>query len=215
MSMPNPVPIFRLMHVDNLDVCLKRGGMHAPHHTPTDGLNYRTIHNIDIQNQRSVRVIPCGTRGTIHDYVSFYFGYRSPMLLQLHTGQVPRYNEGQDPLVYAVSTVDAIVKSGLNFVFSDGHGIAAFSHWYDNIVDLGNVDWEVVYAKYWADTLEDPDRQRRKQAEFLVHIFCPWEVVQEIYVVDKVMEQKVVSIIANHGMSTPVQVKKYAIIRGG
>lgn len=208
MSIPNPVLVFRLIHVDNVDGCLRHGGMYAPHHIPEDGLNYRTIHNIDIQNQRSVRTIPCGVHGTIHDYVSFYFGPRSPMLLQLHTGWVPGYNEGQEHLVYAVSTVDAIVESGLNFVFSDGHGIAAYSQWYDNIADLDKVDWAAVYATYWNDTLEDPDRQRRKQAEFLIHIFCPWDVVQEISVNNEAMRQRVTHIIEQHSISTPVRIRQ-------
>lgn len=208
MSIPNPVPVFRLMHVDNVDGCLRRGGMYAPHHIPEDGINYRTIHNIDIQNQRSVCTIPCGVRGTIHDYVSFYFGPRSPMLFQLHTGWVPSYDEGQEPLVYAVSTVDAIVEAGLDFVFSDGHGIAAFSQWYEDIADLDKVDWAAVYVTYWNDTLEDPDRQRRKQAEFLIHVFCPWDVVQEISVLNEAMRQRVTGIIGQHSISTPVRIRQ-------
>ena len=146
MSIPSSVQIFRLIHIDNIEVCLKRGGMNAPHHIPKDGLVYKTIHNIDIQNQRNARPIPCGNLGTIHDYVSFYFGPRSPMLLQLHTGRVPGYDEGQEHLVYVVSTVDTITSLGLGFVFSDGHGIAAYSEWYDDIADLDKVDWEAVYA---------------------------------------------------------------------
>jgi hypothetical protein len=49
MPMPRPIPIYRLMHLDNLSVCLERGGMHAPNHTPDDGRVYRTIHDIEIQ----------------------------------------------------------------------------------------------------------------------------------------------------------------------
>ena len=30
----------------------------------------------------------------MHDYVPFYFGVLSPMLLQLKTGRVTGYNEG-------------------------------------------------------------------------------------------------------------------------
>ena len=208
MPIPDPVLIFRLIHVDNVDVCLKRGGMNASHHIPENGLKYRTIHNIDIQNQRSVRAIPCGVRGTIHDYVPFYFGPRSPMLLQLHTGRVPGYDEGQEHLVYTVSTVETIAESGLDFVFSDGHGIAAFSQWYEDIADLDKVDWEAVYARQWNDTLDDPDRQRRKQAEFLIHVFCPWGVVQEICVLNEAMRQMVTSIIGQHGISTPVRISQ-------
>ncbi len=208
MSIPSSVQIFRLIHIDNIEVCLKRGGMNAPHHIPKDGLVYKTIHNIDIQNQRKVRPIPCGNLGTIHDYVSFYFGPRSPMLLQLHTGRVPGYDEGQEHLVYVVSTVDTITSLGLSFVFSDGHGIAAYSEWYDDIADLDKVDWEAVKATYWSDTLEDPDRQRRKQAEFLVHEFCPWDAVQEIIAYNGEIKQKVLAIMGKHNISTPVRVSQ-------
>ncbi len=208
MSIPSSVQIFRLIHIDNIEVCLKRGGMNAPQHIPKDGLVYKTIHNIDIQNQRNVRPIPCGNLGTIHDYVSFYFGPRSPMLLQLHTGRVPGYDEGQEHLVYVVSTVDTITSLGLGFVFSDGHGIAAYSEWYDDIADLDKVDWEAVNATYWSDTLEDPDRQRRKQAEFLVHEFCPWDAVQEICAYNGEIKQKVLTIMGKHNISTPVRVSQ-------
>ena len=34
-----------------------------------------------------------------------YFGYLAPMLLQLKTGRVAGYQEGQSPLLYLVSTV--------------------------------------------------------------------------------------------------------------
>ncbi|MEW6033605.1 MAG: DUF4433 domain-containing protein [Chloroflexota bacterium] len=208
MPTPHPTPIYRLIHVENLAVCLKRKGMHAPKHVPADGLSYRTIHNVDIQNERGTRQVPCGPCGTIHDYVPFYFGPRSPMLLQLHTGRVDGYTEGQKPLIYVVSTVQAVVEAGLSFVFSDGHGIAAYSRWYYRVADLDEVDWDVVYADRWNDTVEEPDRQRRKQAEFLVHRFCPWGLVQEIGVLNDTVRNHVVNIIADHGSSIPVTVRR-------
>jgi hypothetical protein len=86
MPVPLPTPIYRFIHFDSLRVCLQRGGLHAPNHTPEDGLLYRTIHNEDIQRERQVTRIPCGPGGTVHDYVAFYFGYLSPMMFQLKTG---------------------------------------------------------------------------------------------------------------------------------
>ena len=112
----NPTPIYRIMHVDNLRICLRREGLHASNHTPEDGLVYRTIHNKDIQLDRKARVVPCGPGGVIHDYVPFYFGPRSPMLFQLHTGRVDGYNEGQEPLVYVVSTAQDVADANLGFV---------------------------------------------------------------------------------------------------
>lgn len=100
MPQPNPTPILRIIHADNLRTILARGGLHSTNHTPNDGLPYRPIHNTDIQNVRHARSVPCGLGGTMHDYVPFYFGCLSPMLLQLKTGRVAGYNEGQAPLIY-------------------------------------------------------------------------------------------------------------------
>ena len=209
MAVPNPTPIFRFIHAENLHVCLQRKGLHAPNHTPDDGLTYRTIHNVDIQEHRRIRTIPCGPCGVIHDYVAFYFGYLSPMLFQLKTGRVEGYSEGQEPLIYLVSDVQTIQRSGTGFVFSDGHGIAAFTDWYDDPSDLDKVDWDMVNQRYWADTVEDMDRQRRKQAEFLVYRFCDWSLIREIGVINDRMRTKVESLLATFPQSLrcPVRVQ--------
>lgn len=206
--MPTPTPIYRIMHIDNLDVILDCGGMHAPNHPPGGACDYRAIHNVDIQKIRRQRPIPCGPGGTVHDYVAFYFGPRSPMLFQLHTGWVENYDEGQKPLIYAVSTVETIVQENLGYIFSDGHGIAAFTQWYDSLNDLDKVDWDMVYANYWADTVDDMDRQRRKQAEFLVHRFCPWDSVKMIGVLNKSIKEKVKRILQKKNISVPVKVRR-------
>ena len=127
MTAPIPTPIYRFLHVDNLGIILRRGAFHAPNHTPADSDVYKTIHNLSIQRDRAVKPIPCGPRGVIHDYVAFYFGARSPMLYQLHTGRVGGYIEGQAPLIYVVTTAQAVERSGTGFAFSDGHGIARFT----------------------------------------------------------------------------------------
>lgn len=206
MLMPSPTPIYRIIHMDNLPVYLERGGMHAPNYAPEDGQDYRTIHNIDIQRIRRERPIRCGPQGTVHDYVSFYFGPRSPMLLQLHTGRVEGYDQRQEPIIYAVSTVESIIKARLQFVFSDGHGIAAFTQWFDDRKNLDKVDWGMIYADYWADTVEDMDRQRRKQAEFLVHRFCPWDVVTHIGVLNDAAKIRVENIFRWHRVGKPVYI---------
>jgi len=184
------------MHIDNLNVVLQRGGLHAPHFTPNDGLAYTTIHDTEIQEKRKQKPIPCGPHGVIHDYVPFYFGYLSPMLLKLNSGRVSGYTEGQEPLVYVVSTAQAVAGSGQGFVFSDGHGIAAFTNWFDDLAQLGSVDWGMVYQKYWKDEINDMDRQRRKQAELLVHRYCDWSLIREIAVIDAAMQQRVQQLLA-------------------
>lgn len=209
MRVPIPTPVFRIVHVDCLPTVLARGGLHAPNNAPNDGLTYRTIHNVDIQGQRHIRNIPCGPCGTLHDYVPFYFGYLSPMLLQLKTGRVAGYDEGQAPLVYLKTTVQAVAQAGLGFVFSDGHGIAAFTKWFDDAARLGEVDWAMVYQRYWSDNVNDMDRQRRKQAEFLIHQSCPWSLTEEIGVLNTGMKTRVEKILRgfNPAMQPVVNVR--------
>lgn len=211
MPVPDPTPIFRFVHVDNLEVILRREGLHAPNHNPDDGETFRTIHNTEIQEKRKQRNIPCGPRGVIHDYVPFYFGYRSPMLLQLNSGRVAGYTEGQEPLIYLVSTAQEVDDSGAGFVFSDGHGIAAYTEWFDDLAKLEAVDWSMVYQRYWADNIKvnEMDRQRKKQAEFLVHQECPWSLIQEIVVLNAKMKTRVEQIMSRFGPSLhrPVHVR--------
>lgn len=97
-----------------------------------------------------------------------------------------------------MSTAQKVQESGAGFVFSDGHGLAAFTEWFDNLDFLGQIDWQVVAARYWADNPDDMDRQRKKQAEFLVHRFCPWTLIGEIVVLNQRMKERVEAVLAEY-----------------
>lgn len=49
---------------------------------------------------------------------------------------------------------------------------------------------------------------RRKQAEFLVHRFCPWEVVTRIGVLNQAVRRRVDGILGDHGAPTPTEVRE-------
>jgi hypothetical protein len=192
--MPVPTPIYRIVHVDNVPLIVARGALHAPNHAPSDGRTYVPIHDADVQASRQRRAVPCGRGGTIPDYVGFYFGHRSPMLYRLHTGwNVKRVD--QSNIVYLVSTVQAIQGAGLDFVFTDGHGLAAFTEWYHDVMDLQAVDWAAVNQRAWNDTPADMDRQRRKQAEFHVHRSVPWQLIERIGVLNWTVKERVDAVL--------------------
>ena len=203
---PNPTPLYRLVHVDTLPTLLARGALHAPHATPTDGLPYHAIHNVTVQVGRHGKAVPCGPCGTIHDYVPFYFGPLSVMLLNLKTGRVGGYNEGQEPLIYLLTTAQSLNAAGQRCVFSDGHGLATFTHWFDDLARLSEVDWGLVGARYWSDKPDDNDRQRRKQAEFLVWQSLDWSLIQAIGVHSSAMVQRVEAILDQYPLRARPQV---------
>jgi len=130
------------------------------------------------------------------------------MLLQLKTNRVLGYTEGQQPLIYLVSTAQSVAAK-CGFVFSNGHGIAAFTEWFDDLSRLDEVDWNMVYQRHWADNIQDMDRQRRKQAEFLVYRSCPWTLITEIGVVNREAKLRVEAILNGFdaNMRRPVSVR--------
>ena len=192
---PHPTWLYRLVHVDNLHTLLTRGALHSPNATPNDGLPYRTIHDVNVQANRHVQQITCGPGGCIHDYIPFYFGSLSVMLLKLKSGQVAGYNDGQAPLVYLATKAQSLPQAGCRFVYSDGHGLARFTNWYDDLAHLDAVDWSIVNEKYWRDTPDDNDRKRRKQAEFLVWQTLDWSLIAGIATISIAVQQHVQEIL--------------------
>jgi hypothetical protein len=131
------------------------------------------------------------------------------MLLNLHSGRVAGYEEGQSPIVYLVSSIERVNAAGRPWVFSDGHGLAALTNWYDDPSRLDEIDWDLVGARYWADAPDDNDRKRRKQAEFLVWKHLPWSAIAGIAVLNDTIKANVEAAMAPYPIAagTPVRVR--------
>jgi hypothetical protein len=157
------------------------------------------------RRQVGIRLVPFGR---VADYVPFYFAPRSPMLYKLARGSVPGYSDGQDPLVYLVGTVEAIAVAGLQYLFSDGNCAARVTQMFGDLRYLDDaVDWDLMRAKMWNDTADDPDRMRRRMAEFLVHERCPVRCLEEIVVRTPAMKRQTEAILAAHHVGLPVRVR--------
>jgi hypothetical protein len=196
-AVPHPTPIYRMVHMDCLDTLLARDALHAPTTAPNDGRIYRGIHAAQTQMDRGRRSVPCGPGGAIQDYVGFYFGPRSPMLYRIHTGwNVDRVE--QSLILYLVTTAQTISAAGLPFVFTDRHTLANVAKFRSDLDELHIVDFRVAYADRWKATPELPDRQEKKQAEFLVHRQMPWQLIRRIGVLNKASARQVQAILANH-----------------
>ena len=154
------------------------------------------------------RLVPVGQGGTLGDYVPLYFAPRSPMLYSISRGNVETYQGGQEPIVHLVASAEAIVGRGIPYVFTDGHADVALTRFYDNLAQLAQVDWPLMRAQYWKDTIDDPDRKRRRQAEMLVHCFLPWDLIMAIGVQKPSTENLVLEAIGDASHQPPVSVRR-------
>ena len=76
--------------------------------------------------------------------------------------------------------------------------LAALSDTFDDPDRIAErVDLPLMRERYWKDTEEDPDRERRRQAELLVHHRVPWEVIEEIGVMDAAIKTRVEEILSS------------------
>ncbi|WP_255608706.1 DUF4433 domain-containing protein [Micromonospora sp. PLK6-60] len=167
-------------HIDNLPTVLAHGRLFAD--TLVGRRLATNVGAVDIKAGRRTRVVPCPPGGVVADYVPFYFAPRSPMMYRIarehEQGKAGCYPDGDDPLVYLVSSVERVRAARLPWVASDGNCAAAltrFSPSYEDLTQL--VDWPLLRERIWKDTPEDLDRVRRRAAEFLVHREFPLQLV--------------------------------------
>jgi hypothetical protein len=127
------------------------------------------------------------------------------MLYAIHsqTAQMT-YKGGQKPMLHLVTTAQKVEARGLACVFSDRHAVLDYTQFFTNLTKLKTLlDWKAIRANSWGNTLENPDRKERKQAEFLVHEFLPWDFIGNIGVYDSSIETRVRAIIAGLGLNAP------------
>jgi hypothetical protein len=180
-KVPSPTIIIHMSHMRNLSKIVASGGLVSVGRLKNAGSAYTDIAYGSIQAQRAAKGVPCGPGGVLHDYVPFYFAPKSPMLFTINKGNVP-CDGGQANIVHLVTTAQSVAASGHAFAFTDGHGIMGYTQYFDDLANLGQVDWDIMKERYWSDTDADGDRKRRRQAEFLVHNGLPLKLISHIVV---------------------------------
>jgi hypothetical protein len=121
------------------------------------------------------------------------------MLGAIHMGKVPDYTGGQESVVYLVSSVELIAQTQAEWCFTDGHAVESLTRFFFDVQSLANLDWNLIRSWRWRNSVDDPDRMRRKQAEFLVRRFVPWAWIESVATMTASAAQKVVTSIQQLG----------------
>lgn len=202
---PNIVRVFRIVHIDNVKYLLTHG-MFTRTHAQADP-NYINIGDSTLIAQRNdypVGINP--PNGHLGEYVPFYFGPLSPMLLNIKTGYRGITQRPQADIVYIVCRVNTLVEHCDEWCFTDGHAKNSITEFYNDLDDLSEVDWGMVAERHWSNTEDDFDRMRRKQAEFLVKHHVPVNCISSIVVLNQERKDFVEEIINRLGLEIPVRV---------
>jgi len=196
----------RLMHFtheDNLGRILDQGGLLCDRACQTSGLNRRNVAYASIKEQRARTIVEVPPGGTVDQYVPFYFGPKSPMMLTYKSGNVTGKKEDLSELLYFVTAAENIAAAGLEFAFTDGHPIVEPRLFFNDLADLGEVDLALMTETWWYDTDEYPDRKRRRQAEFLVWEKVPLENFRGIATMNEGKRLQVLDFLQNRGIEMP------------
>lgn len=205
-KIPDPVFLYRIIHIDNLEHLLRKGICTRDHkHADPNYINIGDNGLIAERTEHPVGIDPPG--GNIGDYVPFYFGPLSPMLLNIKTGQRGIKQRSQREIIYICCKLDDVVDACEEWCFTDGHAINfRITEFYNDLDDLSEIDWNMVAQRYWRNQEDDMDRMRRKQAEFLVKSHVPVKCIAKVVVYDNSALKKAESIIQKVKREIPVEV---------
>lgn len=140
------------------------------------------------------------------EYIPFYFASRSVMLLRIQTGnKVPKIHPKN--IVYFIYKLSDIVDE-IDYLFTDGHGYAKITRWFNSIKNLAELDKIDITRKAWHNTEDDQDKQRRKQAEFWVKEELSLEKALGIAVYNEEALRLVQSQLTSKEIDLEVKIKK-------
>ena len=197
--------IYRMVHYENIEYILKNGMCCQSH--PLADPNYIDIGYAKLISQRKeykVRIDP--PNGNFGDCVPFYFGGHSPMLLNIKTGERDITRRPQEDIVFVCCKIFRIVYfCEAQWCFTDGHAKAKNSAYYNNVQELVKIDWQMVFEQWWRNTADDNDRERRKQAEFLVKYYVPVNCFHGLLVKNQQRKEGVERIVTRLGLKIPVK----------
>ncbi len=198
------INLYRIVHRDNVAYILEKG-MFCYGHPFFDPDNI-FIGDSKLTQERHSFELPLTDCGHLGDYVPFYFGSRSPMLYNIHTGYRGIEQRPQSEIVYIVCKLQCLIEKGYIVVFTDGHAKNKVTRFFTDAEELNQMDWESIKALQWDNTDANPDRMRRKQAECLVKSQVPPQCIAALVVYDVATKKAMETLVQNSGYQIGVHI---------
>lgn len=190
--------------MDNLGFIVRNGLLSA--NFPGNDPSFRRIGDSSLIQTREGLNAPNPPGGSFQDYIPFYLGPRPPTLYKIAKGHEDIEQLPQHEIIYLISSVEVVIQNGLTYFFSDGHARAVTSNFYTDQANLDNLDWETIYSNQWYNTPSDMSRKQRKQAEFFVKDFMPWNCIEMIGVFNNETKKRVQNVLNTNNEQKTIKV---------
>jgi len=197
--------IFRITHIANVPWILTHG-LHCANSRMKDA-DYRIIGNRDLITKRADRVVPIHPKGTLSDYIPFYFAPCSPMLLNIKTGYGGIQETPMSDIVFLVSSLHKLNQHDRSFVFTDRHAYLSTARFFNNIDDLNSIDWTLLNSRDFKRDPNDPGKVERYQAEALVYEHLPVSMLTHIVSYNQEQRDHVNALIYNASVNVTIVMK--------
>lgn len=206
MPVPENPKIYHIVHGDRLAAIAAGAGLFSDAHMRAQPLVGTTIGMEHIKERRLAASLMSHPTLHVGQCVPFYFCPRSVMLYTINKRSADvAFKGGQRPIVHLVAdlrrTVAWAQTQGMRWAFSLSNAGSSYFEDRCSLDDLGEIDWDAVDARDWRECRE------RKQAEFLLEHHFPWELVEEIGVMDHGAAQATAQAIAAAAHRPDVQTR--------
>lgn len=173
---------YHFSHIDNLQGLLQDGFLATNH--ALFPKKHRSIAAAGIQARRAAMAVQCGPGGCVHDYVPFYFGSSSPMLLSVINAK----NVDQYEILYFEFPIGLL--DGANAIFTNASANTVVPpQFYSDPAQLDQLDWPAIDSLKWKK--ESDDHHHRRMAEVLIHGQVPVTAAARCIVWNREMKERV------------------------
>ncbi|MFK5892613.1 MAG: DUF4433 domain-containing protein, partial [Pseudomonadota bacterium] len=168
---PEKALIWRITHKDNIPWILDNG-LHCASSNILDP-DYVAIGSRELIERRKTREISISPKGTLSDYIPFYFTPFSPMMYNIYTGRGDVCQQDNENIVILASSLYKLQEIEKPFIFTDRHAYTPFAMFYNSLTQLNKIDWNLLQIRNFKRNSDDPEQIERYQAEALVHQYLP------------------------------------------
>jgi ssDNA thymidine ADP-ribosyltransferase, DarT len=191
---PEKASVFRITHVNNIPWILDHD-LHCRNAQLYDP-NYIEIGNPDLIQKRTSRTISIEPKGTLSDYIPFYFTPYSPMMLNIKTGYRGITKRSNDEIVIFITSLHKLKAEGTPFIFCDRHAYLDAAQFSNDLAHLDRICWQDLQNRDFKTDLARPDKMERYMAEALIYQHLPLDSLLGIVCNSVLVENKLKGLIS-------------------